>query len=114
MTSIPRYLLVDEEVLVFVLDVEFPLHLLDLGPLQEDLLFNCKHFLPGQLALTHQSNQLPGVFQFFPESPQFIGTLGISTTSLANLANFPPTEADIWVRVIGILTGFELRERISA
>lgn len=101
------YLLVDE-VLVVVFDVELPLHVLHLRTLQEDMPFNSKHLLPRQFALPHQCNQLPGIFELFSESPQLVGTLRISAASLANLADFTPTEADIWIGIVGLLARFEL------
>jgi hypothetical protein len=102
------YLLVDE-VLIIVLDVEFPLHLLDLSPLYEEHTLSRQHLLPCQLPLTDKRDQLASILQFFSESPQFIRTLGISAASFADLSDFAPSEADIWVCVVGFLTCLELQ-----
>ena len=111
-TMVSSYLLIDE-VFVVVFDVEFPLHILNLGALQEHLPFYGKHLFPCQLALPHKSNQLPGILELLPEPSQFVGTLRISTASLANLADFTPTEADIWISVVGVLAGLELHKSVS-
>ena len=103
------YLLVDE-VLIIILDGEFPLHFLDFTALYVYLVLSVKHLFPCQFALAHISNQLPGILQFFPETPQLFGTLGISPAGLPNLANLASTETNIRVGVIGILTGFKLRK----
>ena len=63
---VPANLLIDE-ILVVVLDVEFPLHVLDLGTLQEYMPFDSKHLSPCQLALPHQCNQLAGILELFPK-----------------------------------------------
>lgn len=110
--TVSSYLLVDE-VFIVVFDIEFPLHVLDLGALQEHLSFYGKHLSPCQLALPHQSHQLPGILELLPESSQFVGALRISPTSLANLANFTPTEADIWVRVVSVLARLKLHKAVS-
>mgnify|MGYP007054561184 CR=1 FL=1 len=101
------YLLVDE-ILVIVLDTQFPFHLLDLLPLQEDLSLHGKQFFSCQLALSHQGNQLASIFELLSESPQLLGALSISTAGLANLADLASTETHVWISVIGILTGLEL------
>lgn len=106
------YLLVDE-VLVVVLDVEFSLHLLDFGPLQEDLPLNGKHLLSSQLTLAHQGDKLPGIFELLPQPPQLFGTLSISATSLPDLPDLAPTEANIWVGIIGVLSRLELYKPVS-
>lgn len=107
------YPLVDE-VLIVVLDPELPLHLLDLTALQEYLAFHSKHLLPSQFALAHKSNQLASIFQLFPKAPQLFSTLGVPPAGLANLADLASTEANIRVGVVGILTGFKLRQSACA
>lgn len=102
------YLLVDE-VLVIVLNVELALHLLDLSTLLEELPLHGEHFSPGNFTLAHQSNELASIFQLFAKTSELFGTLRISTTSLADLANLASTETDKWITVIGVLTSFELR-----
>ena len=37
----------------------------------------------------------------------------ISATGLASLAHFPPTEADVWVCIIGVSAGLDLWEPVS-
>lgn len=102
------YLLVDEILVIIILDAELPLHFLDLGALQEYLALDGKHLLSGQLALAHMRNELAGIFQFLSETPELFGALSISPAGLANLADLAPTEADIRVGIVGILTSFKL------
>lgn len=102
------YPLVDE-ILIIILGAEFPLHLLNLGALQEYLAFHGKHLFPGQLALAHKGNQLTSILQLFPKAPQLISTLGVPPAGLPNLADLASTEANIGIGVVGILTGFKLR-----
>lgn len=102
------YLLIDEILVIIILDAELPLHFLDLGALQEYLAFDGKHLLSGQLALAHMRHELASIFQFLSETPDLLGALSISPASLANLADLAPTEADIRVGIVGILTGFKL------
>lgn len=101
------YLLVDE-ILIIVLDAEFPFHVLDFRTLLEDLFFDDVHLLPGKFALSHEGNQLSRVLQLFAKPAQLFGALRISTTSLADLSHFAPTETYVWIAIIGILARFEL------
>lgn len=103
------YLLVDE-ILIIVLDSEFPFHVLDFRALLEDLLFNDEHLFSRKFTLSHKSNQLSRILQFFAEPAQFFGALRIPTTSLADLSHFTPTETYIWIAIIGFLARFELRK----
>jgi hypothetical protein len=102
------YLLVDE-VFIIVLDVELALHLLDLSTLLEELSLHGQHFPPSNFALAHQSNELASIFQLFAKTSKLFGTLRISTTSLADLANLASTETDKWITVVGVLASLELR-----
>jgi hypothetical protein len=62
------YLLVDK-ILIIIFEIEFPLHLFNFGSLHEYLPFNGKYFLPRQLALAHQSDQLPSILQLLSQPP---------------------------------------------
>jgi hypothetical protein len=63
--------------------------------------------------LADKCNQLASVLQLLSESPKFIRTLSISAASLSDLANLTPTEANIWICVVGLLAGFELQASVS-
>ena len=106
--SIYAYLLVDE-VLIIVLNVELALHLLDLSALLEEMPLHGEHFPPSNFTLAHQSNELASIFQLFAKTSELFGTLRISTTSFADLANLASTETDKWITVVGVLTSLELR-----
>lgn len=101
------YLLVDE-ILVVILDPKFPLHVLHLSALLEDLFLNRKHAPPSKLTLVHEANKLTSLFQLLAESTQFLGTLCIPTAGFANLTNLTSAETDVWITVIGFLASFKL------
>ena len=101
------HLLVDE-VLVIVLDVEFTLHLLDLVALHEYRAVHAKHLFTSDLALAHQCNQLPSIFQLLTKATKLLRALRIATTSLANLAHFTTAETDERITIICVLTSFKL------
>ncbi|KAL3703337.1 hypothetical protein TMatcc_010526 [Talaromyces marneffei ATCC 18224] len=103
------YLLVDE-ILIIVLDAEFPFHVLYFRALLEDLLFDDEHLFSCKFTLSHESNQLSRILQFFAKPAQFLGTLRIPTTSLADLSHFASTETYIWIAIIGFLARFELHK----
>lgn len=99
-----------DEIFIVVLDVKLALHLLDLCTLLEELALHGEHLLAGDFALAHQSNELASIFQLFAKASELLGTLRISTTRLADLANLASTETDKWITIIGVLTGFKLQK----
>src|SRR5947207_15954832 len=102
------YLLVDE-VFIIILDTKFPLRLLNFSSLNKYLSLCDKYFLPCQFTLSHHGNQLPCIFELFPESPQFLSALRVPTASLANLPNLASSEAHIRISIIRILASLELQ-----
>lgn len=89
-------LLVDE-ILIVILELKFPLHLLDLAALLEQLLLHKKLFLTRGLSLSNQRKQLSSIFKLLAQFPELLCALGVPTASLSNLSNFSPTKADIWI-----------------
>lgn len=102
------YLLIDQKLVVVVLDGQLPLHVLKLGPLREDLMVNVERFCSCHFSLLDHVDQAPGIFQFLAQTAQFFCALRISSTSLARLSYFSPTETHVWITFIGLATSLEL------
>jgi hypothetical protein len=103
-----------DEIFIVVLDVQLALHLLDLSTLLEELALHGEHLLASDLALSYQSNELASIFQLFTKASELLGTLRISTTRLADLANLASTETDKWITVICVLASFKLKKALLA
>jgi hypothetical protein len=76
------------------------------------LALHGEHLPASDFALAHQSNELASIFQLFAEASELLGTLRISTTRLAYLANLASTETDKWITVVGVLAGFKLQKKV--
>ena len=97
-----------DEVLVVALDAELPLCVLDLAALLEERAIHRQQLPPRQLALLDGGDQLPGVFQLLAQLPQLLRAQSVATSGLAHLAHLTPAEADVRIRVVRLLAGFQL------
>ena len=105
------YLLVNQDILVtfLVLIWKIPLNLPKAASLFEELPFQSQLFPSGNFSRPNHSYELTSFFELSPEFPELLHTLGISTAGFANLPDFSSPETDIWITVICVYAGLELK-----